>query len=77
VTDYHIEIKLEETYLDKVNGTLTVEMYKHWSDKWGNYERLLASIPSVPWYQARAMANAVNSAKPEIAGSNVLKLRLV
>lgn len=70
-----IECRLEESYIDKVNETLTLEIYKVWKDKWGNYERLLASIPGLPYYQARSMAKAANTAKYEAPGSNVISMK--
>lgn len=74
---HYISVKLEESYIDKVNGTLTVEFYKNWSDKNSNYTRLLASIPSVPWYQARAIRYALETVRPQEAASNVLPFKLV
>lgn len=59
-----ISISIEETYIDKLNGTLTVEMYKNWKDKWGSYQRLIASIPGIPNYQARALKSSLDKATP-------------
>lgn len=77
--DFNIEIRLEESYIDKLNGTLTMEFYKQWKDKWGLYERLLASLPGIPYYQARSMMNACNKTKVSSVENNILpfKLKLV
>ncbi len=58
----YISINLEQTYIDKLNDTLTVEFYKNWTTKFGEYQRLLAVIPGVPAFQATAMQNALSKA---------------
>lgn len=73
--NFSIEIRLEESYMDRVNETLTVEFYKQWKDKWGVYERLLASIPGIPFYQAKALANAANKAIPTSIDNTVIPFR--
>lgn len=70
----YISIYLEESYLDSVNGTLTVNIIKHWKNNKQQYERLLSSIPGIPIYQAKAMYAAVKSTSPETSKSNIFKL---
>jgi hypothetical protein len=60
----YISIALEETYIDKINNTLTVEIYRNWKDKFGEYCTLHARIPSIPAYQARVMYDSVKRATP-------------
>jgi hypothetical protein len=69
----HITINLDKSYLDEVNGTLTLEIYKNWEDKFGEYTRLIASIPGIPIFQARAMQDAVKRAKDH--GTNILTFK--
>ncbi len=75
----HISIDLKETYIDALNKTLTVEFYKNWTNKEGEYQRLLCTLPGIPSYQARAIKSAVDNATP--ASCKVLsfpaKLKLI
>lgn len=56
-----ITIELKESYIDSINDTFTVELYKNWKYKNNSYLRLISSIQGVPKYQALAMKKAVNT----------------
>jgi len=73
----YISINLEQTYTDKLNDTLTVEIYKNWTSKEGEYQRLLATIPGIPVYQAIAMKNALDKASPNTNVISFPNLKLV
>jgi hypothetical protein len=75
-----ITVELKETYLDKQADSLTVEVFKNWTNAGQNYVRMLSSIPGVPRYQAVAMKKAVNCLATEakvrvIPKDNILYLK--
>lgn len=74
-----ITLELKEFYLDKVNDTFTVEIYKNWKSKGVSYVRLLSSIAGIPKVQALAMKKAVNTTATDntkfIAKDNVTYIR--
>ena len=58
----YISIDLEDSYDDNF---FNVYIYRHHSDKRGEYIFTIARLSTIPKYQALAMQNALKAANPE------------